>query len=72
MIFFFVLDWNELVPGVIWIKRSPRIHTNMPQIPAKFFQSPYSTPPKITIEEVSVIWTAVIVFIIHLLFHVFR
>lgn len=64
-------DLHEFVPGLIWAKGSNIAFRTMPVVPSKFLQSSHKRP-SITFEEVSVVWAAVIISIIHFLFHIFR
>ncbi len=78
----------ELVPDLVWYipensqpevenaffdflpdSPDPLLSHKMPTFPAKFLLKP---PLVIQIEEVSAVWTAVIVAIMHLLFEFFR
>ena len=60
----------ELVPGMIWMKKTTK-NDKKSIIPKKFLLGPYFIE-KVLVEEGSIIWAAVIVTIIHLLFHTFR
>ena len=69
------LELIELVPDLVWIL-APKTplpdfddHVFLPKFPTKFLNQP---APQIDLKEVSIIWTAVIIAIIHLLFDFVR
>ena len=74
------LELIELVPDLVWIlaPKTPEnpdfddhvlLRHKIPKFPTKFLNQP---APQIDLKEVSIIWTAVIIAIIHLLFDFVR
>jgi hypothetical protein len=76
----------ELVPDLVWVKShnpatldhhytpgpdesDPILSHQIPKFPDKFL---LRSPPVLKVEDVSIVWTAVIVTIIHFLFDFFR